>query len=52
MIDFDFSIQDFMQGILLKSWLSIILRAFGNESNTVDLGEKITIEIHFKFILK
>jgi len=31
MNDFKFSIQDFVQGYPLQSWLSIVLRALGNE---------------------
>jgi len=49
MIDHDFSIQDFVQGCPLQSWLSVVLKVLGNESqNTLDLKEKFTLEIHFE----
>jgi len=31
MNDYDFSIQDFGEGYPLQSWLSIVLKALGNE---------------------
>jgi len=48
MIDYEFSIQDFVQGCPLH-----LTSAEGSSkwaSNTLDLGEKITLEIHLKKI--
>jgi len=50
MNDYDFAIQDFVQGYPLQSWVFVVLRARKNETQkaAIDLGEKTTLEIHLK----
>ncbi len=39
MKDYDFSIQDFVQGCPLQFWPPIVLRAFGNEPQIHEMFE-------------